>query len=132
MRRDIGTLGLVAFRLAHELSEAALALESAPGLAQRRWFSTQMSDAAITVLTQVAAAQHELGEGSIGRLRASSLVRSARSTLNSLSVLMKQAESRGYVTASLLEAPLIKVDELAALLLALSMEMRATSRTAAW
>lgn len=123
--RDIAGLLLIAFRQAHELSEAVL---DQTALQQQRRLSDQLSDAAVSALAHVAAASANYGGDYFERLEAASSVGGARGSLVELKQLLTSAHGRGALSDAAHGELVTRCSDLTALLMAIAVEMRVSGR----
>ncbi len=127
--RDIRGLAHLAFSLTHEVSEAALDLESSPPMRRHRFLGQQVADAGVSALAHVACASAACPPGGyLERLEATSALRNAVTCLDELRTLLKKAERSGYVDEGNVETLAAKLEEALAVTRALAAELHGGSR----
>ncbi|MBK7327804.1 MAG: hypothetical protein IPI85_01530 [Dehalococcoidia bacterium] len=123
--RDIHGLMQLAFGLAHDVSEASLDLERTPGLRGRGVHARLIADSGVSALAHVASASADLSEGGFnGRLRATSSLRGAREELKQLRDRVHTVATANYISETAASELTSRIDELATLIMALSVEVR--------
>ena len=123
--KDVAGLLHLAFRLAHEVSDASLDMEQAPGLRSHRFFADQIAAGGVSALTHVAAASAAYSEDSSfrGRQQATASLRGAREELRKLRRALKSVEGQHYVPVENVTALDSQADELTVVLTALVVEL---------
>ncbi|MGE0598679.1 MAG: hypothetical protein AB7J35_02495 [Dehalococcoidia bacterium] len=122
--KDVAGLMHLAFKLAHEVSEAGLDLGQAPGLRDRPFYTIQIADNGLSALAQVAAASSTFPTGDYRkRMEAATALRGARQDLLKLRDSLKRAATKGHLGEDG-TALIRKIDELTVVLMALTMEVR--------
>lgn len=120
--KDVAGLMHLAFKLAHEISDASLDMESAPGLRPHRFYATQVADCGVSTLTHIAAASADLSDSSFnGRMRVAASLHGAREELSRLKQALKTIGVQRYADTAFLVA---RVDELSVVIMALTIEVR--------
>ena len=124
--RSIAGLMHLAFRLAHEVSEAALDLEKG-GLRGPRFYASIVADTGVSALAHVAAASATYSDDYRGRLEAAASLRSARECLVKLKDVVSRAAAQHYLDESIAKPLTARVEETIAVLMALGIEVRGAS-----
>lgn len=125
--RDLAGWMSLAFRMTHEISEAALDLEQSPALAPHCFYGTQVSDAGVSALAHFAAAYATYSIDYVSRMEAARSLAGARVCLSSLKRLLARVERFGYIEPERAATLHQKIDEACAVLMALGVELRGGS-----
>lgn len=129
--KDVAGLLQLAFKLAHEVSEATLDIERAPGLRNHRLHGSRIADCGISVLARVAAAASDYADPQYhARLQVPSSLRAARDELGQLRQYLNTVLGQRYVEESQMHSLIARADELTAVLMALGVEIRGERRVA--
>jgi hypothetical protein len=129
---DPAYLFQLAFKLAHEVSDASLDLDRDPGLRGHRSFADQLADSGVSALAYVAAASADFAADPSfrGRHRVVTSLRGARHELSQLRHSLKSLLGRRFLNEASNEALLARVDEATLVITALAIELTG-SRAAA-
>lgn len=131
MARDLRSLATLTFQAAHRVSEGSLDLERTPELRRVQFYGAQIADAGISTLAHVACATAAMPPWDLqSRIEARNGLNGARKCLDDLRGLVKSCESQGYVSDERVAQLRADIEEAMALVLALSLEMRARSAIA--
>lgn len=113
----------IAFGLAHEISELCLDLECRPEMALHRFYGSQVADAGVCALAHIACAS-ESWPPTIGAYNATAeSVSGAQANLRALDRLLSLLRVHRRVPAEVTGALSCKVEEAAAVLTALEVEL---------
>lgn len=127
--RDLRSLLLLAFSLAHQISEECLDLEHR--LAHRRFYAEQLADAGVSILAHIACA-----DASYPPFDAQSHVELARSLagarerLDECRTILKRLVEHGNLPETTVEELRQRIEELMAVVRGLELEVRAARRLA--
>lgn len=123
--KDVVGLMQVAFSVAHEVSDACLAIEREPGMRGHRAQATLIADSGVSALAHVAAASASLTDPSLAaRLHVTDSLRGAREELRTLRQRLNSARHLRYLREDLAEDVMKKADDLSVILMALAVEVR--------
>lgn|GEM_PF-3712426 len=129
--RDVSGLLLLAFRLAHEISDACLDLEQDSSLSRNPARANQIADGGVSALAYLAGASADFHDPSLrARLAVRSSVRGSREELAKLKERLKSATAAGYLDPVASEDLVRRIDELTVILMALGVELRGTRAAA--
>lgn len=117
-------LVFAAWESAHSLVESVEKLEHCPGMVGKRFQYDKIADAAISVLAHVASSGGNEPREMIARLNYVSALGRARESLNVAKAQIESVAKRGLISEEQAMTLIEKCDELSAVLLLLSMEMR--------
>lgn len=119
--RDLRGLTLLAHSLAHEISEYTLDLERQLG--RQRYYGSQIADAGITVLAHVACAASLIPPYDLqSRFELRASLRGAIQTLDHLRDLLRHTARTGDIAPDLHDRIGARIEELMAVVRALSLE----------
>lgn len=122
---------------AHDLSEAVMRLSQQPLVRGRRFFADQICDAAVSALAGVSFAPHSREADFTVRAEFIVGLAQARESLTQLKELLEGGAERAYVSAEDAEPLVRRAEEVSAMVLALSMQLRRSTslhpeRRGAW
>ena len=127
--RDVRSLLLLAFGLAHDVSETCLDIEHEIG--QHRYYGAQVADTGVTVLAHIACADASYPPyDAQTRLDLARSLSGARARLDELRGLLKTLSDRHILPASRLAPIRDQVEQLMALVRAIEAEVRNSARLA--
>jgi hypothetical protein len=119
--RDLRGLILLAHSIAHEISEDALELERRLG--RQRYYASQVADAGITVLAHVACAGSLIPPYDLqSRIELRASLHGAIQSLDELRSLLKHSPRLAEIAPDVHERMANRVEELIAVIRALSLE----------